>query len=351
MPISATNEAEQSRQISAFETEIESKFNADVVSKAFGDILASSFEEDLEKTKVISDKLAERIDPLCAKSGGVAGGSHVIIANKPEQLASAVRLSGELYFCNRDISVNYIRSMSSEVREKLKGAVQLVSDFDSTRKQSDGHHVNQVNFFHDVTPGQGFAALRLVIRPYTEYQFSDRGEQTFNSRVESDCDLADKAAIEIANTLVVASDATSNQSSSGSASNAATADRPPAAGEAEFHFSWPNNVANHLEATSKLNQAINLMKASDGSAAAQLLEPLAEQKNAVAETLLGQHLLQGAGIVRDRDKARQLLLDAANQNYAPAQYIAGVAYANGALTLEFTHSFDGGVIYVAQAGC
>jgi uncharacterized protein len=61
----------------------------------------------------------------------------------------------------------------------------------------------------------------------------------------------------------------------------------------------------------------------------RLLRPLAEQGDAVAQSLLGSMYAEGAGVSQDYAVAVSWCRKAADLGYATAQYNLGVMYANG----------------------
>ena len=80
---------------------------------------------------------------------------------------------------------------------------------------------------------------------------------------------------------------------------------------------------------SQLIQVQQLDKQKDFKAILAIIQPLAEQGDAIAQTLLGTMYLHGQGVKQDDFEAVKWLLQAAEQGDAEAQVNLGAMYANG----------------------
>ena len=90
-------------------------------------------------------------------------------------------------------------------------------------------------------------------------------------------------------------------------------------------FSAPAGADN----AAQLQQAITAYQSGDYAQAFKLLQPLAQQGDALAQNNLGAMYEKGQGIAQNYQQALAWYQKAANQGFAPAQHDLGVMYYEG----------------------
>jgi hypothetical protein len=200
-PSSSALADDQTKLIARLENDVEVGLNKDAKNNLFLNQLVADFDTDAVATKAAADKVAARIAPLCSQARGTPLAAGVIIAANPAQAAQQARIAGVLQFCNPNFSINYSRAVSGEVWSKLRYDVANFARFETTSKQSDGHHAHVVSFEYDLDGNPGTAIVRMTLAPYLEFQFADRNEQSFRADGLSNCDLEDAAAVELMRNL------------------------------------------------------------------------------------------------------------------------------------------------------
>lgn len=91
----------------------------------------------------------------------------------------------------------------------------------------------------------------------------------------------------------------------------------------------PEARADAADRSARLARALDRLEAGDSATARRLLEPLAQDGSAMAETLLGGLYARGMGAPRDPPAAVAYWWRAAQRGYAPAQLALAQALAAG----------------------
>lgn len=196
-PLAAVSGDDEAQKSAALEKELESSFNSDAKSDAFRVDLVDSFNKDVAITKKAAAAIAVKVASLCSRYSNTLLGKGVIVATTPQSLSQQAEIAGMLHFCRGDVSVRYMQFLKSSIWLKMQDNVINFERFETTAKQSDGHHANLVSFSYDLGAPQGSAVARMSLTPYFEFQFGDRNEQSFNASTQSKCDVEDAAAIEL----------------------------------------------------------------------------------------------------------------------------------------------------------
>ena len=90
----------------------------------------------------------------------------------------------------------------------------------------------------------------------------------------------------------------------------------------------------------QLQQAITAYQSGDYAQAFKLLQPLAQQGDALAQNNLGAMYENGQGVAQNHQQAFTWLQKAANQGDADAQYNLGVMYyQRQGVTQNYQHAF------------
>lgn len=94
----------------------------------------------------------------------------------------------------------------------------------------------------------------------------------------------------------------------------------------------------------QLEDAISAIENKDYKKAQELLQPLADEGNPVAQTRMGAMYVNGQGVEMDFTKGLGLIMKAANQGYDTAQGIALKIYMDLASTGDSGSSYNAGVL-------